>query len=109
MSQKLRQFVDIMQHDPAVDSVVGFTGGRQTNSGFVFIVLKPLAERQVSADQVIARLRPRLTRCPGARLFLQAVQDIRVGGRQCNAQYQFTLLADNPQSSTNGRRSSPRR
>ena len=97
MSQKVRQFVDIIQHDPAVASVVGFTGGRQTNSGFVFIGLKPLAERQVSADQVIGRLRPRLNTVPGARLFLQAVQDIRVGGRQGNAQYQFTLQADSPQ------------
>ena len=97
MSQKVRQFVDIIQHDPAVASVVGFTGGRQTNSGFVFIGLKPLAERQVSADQVIGRLRPRLNAVPGARLFLQAVQDIRAGGRQGNAQYQYTLQAESPQ------------
>ena len=97
MSQKLQRFLAIIQQDPAVASVVGFTGGRQANSGFVFIGLKPLAERQVSADLVIARLRPRLGEVPGARLFLQAVQDIRVGGRQANAQYQFTLQADSPQ------------
>ncbi len=94
MSQKLQSFVSIVQHDPAVDSVVGFTGGRQTNSGFVFVSLKPIAERRISADRVIARLRPQLAQVAGARLFMQAVQDIRVGGIQTNAQYQFTLQAD---------------
>src|SRR5262245_17952256 len=94
MRQKLTQFVSIVQKDPAVDHVVGFTGGGQTNGGFVFVSLKPLAERQVSADQVIARLSRQLTQVPGASLFLQAVQDIRVGGRQSNAQYQYTLHAD---------------
>jgi multidrug efflux pump len=94
MKQKLAQFMGIVQQDPAVDSVVGFTGGRQTNSGFTFIALKPLAERHISADQVIGRLRGKLAVVPGGRLFLQAVQDIRVGGRQSNAQYQFTLQAD---------------
>jgi multidrug efflux pump len=94
MKQKLAQFMSIVQQDPAVDSVVGFTGGRQTNSGFTFIALKPLAQRHISADQVIARLRGKLAVVPGGRLFLQSVQDIRVGGRQSNAQYQFTLQAD---------------
>ncbi|MEK7687024.1 MAG: efflux RND transporter permease subunit [Pseudomonadota bacterium] len=94
MRRKFRQFVGIMRADPAIESVAGFTGGFQTNSGFVFASLKPLAERKESADQVIARLRPRLAQVPGAVLFLQAVQDIRVGGRQANAQYQFTLQAD---------------
>ena len=94
MRQKLTQFVSIVQRDPAVDQVVGFTGGGQTNGGFVFVSLKPLAERKVSADQVIARLSRQLTQVPGASLFLQAVQDIRVGGRQSNAQYQYTLHAD---------------
>ena len=94
MRRKFRQFVEIMRTDPAIESVAGFTGGFQTNSGFVFASLKPLAERKESADQVIARLRPRLAQVPGAVLFLQAVQDIRVGGRQANAQYQFTLQAD---------------
>jgi multidrug efflux pump len=94
MRQKLTQFVSIVQKDPAVDNVVGFTGGGQTNGGFVFVSLKPLAERKVSADQVIARLSRELTQVPGASLFLQAVQDIRVGGRQSNAQYQYTLHAD---------------
>ena len=94
MKQKLAQFMAIVQADPAVDSVVGFTGGRQTNSGFTFIALKPLSSGRPSADQVIARLRGKLAQVPGGRLFLQAVQDIRVGGRQSNAQYQFTLQAD---------------
>ena len=95
MQQKLAQFISIVQKDPAVDSVVGFTGGGQSNSGFVFISLKPLSERNVSADQVIARLRRELAQVPGAALFLQSVQDIRVGGRQSNAEYQYTLQSDN--------------
>ena len=94
MRQKFRQFVAIVRSDPAVESVVGFTGGFQTNSGFMFGSLKPLKERNVSADQVINRLRARLTQVAGATLFLQAVQDIRVGGRQSSSQYQFTLQAD---------------
>ncbi|GLQ76997.1 transport system membrane protein [Mesorhizobium huakuii] len=94
MSQKLSQFAGIVGKDPAVDAAVGFTGGGQTNSGFMFVSLKPLAERKISADQVIARLRPKLAGVPGATLFLQAVQDIRVGGRQSNAQYQYTLQGD---------------
>jgi multidrug efflux pump len=94
MRRKFRQFVEIVRSDPAIESVAGFTGGGQTNSGFIFATLKPRSERDVSADQVIARLRPKLGQVPGAVLFLQAVQDIRVGGRQGNAQYQFTLQAD---------------
>jgi multidrug efflux pump len=94
MQKKLKQFVDIVHSDPAVDTVVAFTGGRQTNSGNLFVALKPLTERSLSADQVIARLRPRLNEVAGARLFLQAVQDIRIGGRASNAQYQFTLQGD---------------
>ena len=95
MRQKLEQFVSILRKDPAVADVVGFTGGGQTNSGFVFMSLKPLAERKLSADQVIARLRRELAPVPGATLFLQAVQDIRIGGRLSNAQYQYTLQSDN--------------
>jgi multidrug efflux pump len=94
MRQKLRQFIKIIREDPAIESVVGFTGGGQTNSGFVFAALKPLSQRKLSVDQVIARLRGKLNQVPGARLFLQAVQDIRVGGRQTNAQYQYTLQGD---------------
>ena len=98
MQQKLTQFVSIIKNDPAVDTVVGFTGGgsggasgRSTNSGNVYISLRPLSERKLSADQVIDRLRPQLAVVPGATLFLQAAQDIRVGGRQGNAEYQYTL------------------
>jgi multidrug efflux pump len=94
MRQKLQEFIAIIRKDPAVDVVVGFTGGGQTNSGSVFISLKPLSERKISADQVIRRLRGQLAQVAGASLFLQAVQDIRVGGRAGNAQYQFTLQAD---------------
>jgi multidrug efflux pump len=94
MRQKLQQFISIIQKDPAVDTVAGFTGGGQTNGGFVFISLKPLSERNISADEVIRRLRGQLAQVAGGRLFLQAVQDIRVGGRAANAQYQFTLQAD---------------
>ena len=94
MRGKLRQFVDVVGQDPAVDAVVGFTGGGQTNGGSVFVSLKPRAERGVSVDQVMARLRGKLARVPGATLFLQAVQDIRVGGRQSNALYQYTLQGD---------------
>jgi multidrug efflux pump len=91
MQQKLTQFVTIIKNDPAVESVVGFTGGGQTNSGFMFVSLRPLDQRKLSADGVIARLRREMAVVPGATLFLQAVQDIRVGGRQSNAQYQYTL------------------
>ena len=94
MRQKLTQFISIVGKDPAVASVVGFTGGGQTNSGFVFVSLKPLAARKLSADGVIARLRRELAVVPGAVLYLQAVQDIRVGGRQSNAAYQYTLQGD---------------
>jgi multidrug efflux pump len=94
MRQKLSEFVAIIQTDPAVDSVTGFTGGGRRNGGFMFISLKPRAERDVSADQVIARLRVKLNKEPGANLFLQPVQDIRTGGRQSDAQYQFTLQGD---------------
>jgi multidrug efflux pump len=99
MSKKLVQFQQIVGADPAVQTVVGFTGGGsqgggQTNSGFVFVSLKPKAQRKLSADEVIARLRPKLNQVAGARLFLQSVQDIRVGGRQSNAQYQYTLQGD---------------
>ena len=102
MEKKLRQFIALLQADPAIDTVVGFTGGGsqgggQTNSGFVFLSLKPKKERQLSADEVIARLRPKLSQVAGARLFLQAVQDIRVGGRQSNAQYQYTLQGNDVQ------------
>jgi len=93
MQQKLAQFVAIIKQDPAVETVVGFTGVGQTNSGFVFASLYPLDERKISADGLIARLRREMAVVPGATMFLQAVQDIRVGGRASNAQYQYTLQA----------------
>jgi len=99
MSKKLTQMMSIVQHDPAVQSVVGFTGSgsggasAQTNTGSMYISLKPLAQRPAMAV-VLARLRRNLARVPGGRLFMQAVQDIRVGGRQSNAQYQYTVLGD---------------
>jgi multidrug efflux pump len=94
MQKKLTQFIAIMQKDPAVASVVGFTGGGQTNSGFVFASLKSRQERNLTADAVIARLSRELGQVPGATLFLRSVQDIQVGGRQSNAQYQFAIQAD---------------
>jgi multidrug efflux pump len=94
MRGKLADFIAIVRSDPAVANVVGFTGGSQTNTGFMFISLKPLAERRISADKVIDRLRPKLARVPGAKLFLQAAQDIRVGGRSSSAEYQYTLQSD---------------
>jgi multidrug efflux pump len=96
--QILQQFVTLVGEDPAVDNVLGFTGGGyggSVNTARMFIALKPLAERQISADQVMARLRGKLARVPGARLFMQAFQDLRVGGRLSGAQYQFTLQGDN--------------
>jgi multidrug efflux pump len=94
MQPKMNEFIAIVRADPAVENVVAFTGGGQRNSGFMFITLKPVAERKISADGVVARLRGRLARVPGANLFMVPVQDIRIGGRQSNAQYQFTLQAD---------------
>jgi multidrug efflux pump len=96
MEPRLKQMIKIVQADPAVASTVGFTGGNGgSNKANIFITLKPLAERKISADLIIARLRPKLAHIPGATLFLQAAQDIRVGGRGGNAQYQYTLQGDN--------------
>jgi multidrug efflux pump len=94
MQRKLISIMDIIRSDPAVDSISGFTGGGRRNSGFMYISLKPIRERKVSADQVMARLRPKLAREAGAMLFLQSVQDIRVGGRSAGAAYQYTLQAE---------------
>jgi multidrug efflux pump len=94
MKKKMTQFVGIVQSDPAVATVTAFTGGGSTNSGFMFVSLKPLAQRGISADDVINRLRRPLNQVAGASLFLQAAQDIRVGGRSSNAQYQYTLQSD---------------
>jgi multidrug efflux pump len=94
MQQRLDRFVALVGKDPAVDHVTGFTGGGQRNNAGIFVSLKPLAERDASSEQVIARLRAKLSKEAGATLFLTSVQDIRIGGRQANAQYQYTLQAD---------------
>ncbi|MBS6435214.1 multidrug efflux RND transporter permease subunit MdtC [Pantoea sp.] len=94
MRQKLQDFMVIVKADPAVESVVGFTGGMRTNSGSMFISLKPLSERSENAQAVIARLRAKLAKEPGASLYLNAVQDLRAGGRESNASYQYSLLSD---------------
>jgi multidrug efflux pump len=94
MERKLRQLQDIVETDPAVASVIGFTGTRALNTANVYVALKPLAQRHLSATQVVQRLRPKLNRVSGARLFLQAVQDLRIGGRQSAAEYQYTLTSE---------------
>jgi multidrug efflux pump len=94
MKKKLEQLQDIVQSDPAVASVIGFTGTRALNNANVYVELKPLAARHLSADQVVQRLRPKLNQVTGARLFLQAVQDLHIGGRQSAAEYQYTLTSD---------------
>jgi multidrug efflux pump len=94
MRQKVADFVEIVRADPAVQNVTAFTGGGQRNSGTMFIQLKPLAERRETSDHVIERLRPQLARQPGARLFLNPVQDVRAGGRQSSGTYQYTLQGD---------------
>jgi multidrug efflux pump len=101
MKDKLVRLMDIVQADPAVQSVAGYTGAgsgggsSQTNTGSVYVLLKPLSVRKISSDDVIARLRTKLSQVAGGRLFLQTVQDIRIGARQSNAEFQFTLQADN--------------
>jgi multidrug efflux pump len=96
MQEKLRQLVNIIRADPAVDTVVGFTGGSRAGGGFMFINLKDASERKgVAGQAVIARLRPQLARITGISLFLNPVQDLRMGGRQSNSTYQYTLKSDN--------------
>lgn len=94
MRGKLAQLMEIVQQDEAVKNVIGFTGGTQRNGGQMFIALKPLNERDVTLEQVVNRLRGKLSRVAGASLFLQGVQDIRIGGRPSNAQFQYAIQAD---------------
>ena len=94
MGEKLSQVVNIVRADPAVDTVVGFTGGSRAGGGFVFVTLKPVSERSVKGLAVIARLRPKLARVAGLQLFLSPVQDFRSGGRQSNSTYQYTLTGE---------------
>jgi hydrophobe/amphiphile efflux-1 (HAE1) family protein len=95
MKGKMNQFVNIVMKDPAVATIVGFAGGNTTyNTGRMFITLKPLSERKISADQVIARLRSKLAVVPGATLYMQSQQDLTTGGRMSQAQYQYTLQGE---------------
>ncbi len=95
MKTKTDELISIVKKDPGVENVLAFVGGNGAqNQGRVFVVLKPLAQRKVSADEVIARLRPKLSHIPGATLYLQSVQDLQIGGRSSNAQYQYTLSGE---------------
>jgi len=94
MQKKFQQFIDIIKADPAVATVGGFAGGQATNQGNVFVTLKPLRERGLSTPDVIDRMRPKLLKVAGARLFLQSGGGIRAGGRQGNGDYQYTVQAD---------------
>ena len=94
MERRIKRFLDVVQQDPAVEYVTGFTGGGQANSGNMFMSLKPMAERKVSSDEVINRLREKLKNEPGARLFMMTQSDVRIGGRQSMSSYQYTLQAD---------------
>ncbi|MGD0304628.1 MAG: multidrug efflux RND transporter permease subunit [Candidatus Acidiferrales bacterium] len=96
MNDLTLKFVQMIKTDPAVEHVGAFTGGGgAVNTGFIYLALKPLNERKITSSQVIDRLRPKLISLPGATVFLQAGQDLRIGGRQSNAQYQYTLQSDN--------------
>ncbi|MFZ1904872.1 MAG: efflux RND transporter permease subunit [Steroidobacteraceae bacterium] len=98
MEKKLQQLQSIVQADRAVASVIGFVGGRALNQANVYVQLKPLAQRRLSADQVVGRLRPKLNQVSGGRLILQAVQDLHIGGRQTAAEYQYTLTSEDTAS-----------
>jgi multidrug efflux pump len=98
MNDSIQQIGNVIRNDPAVANVILFTGGGgATNTGFIYISLKPLGERKANAAQVISRLRPQLNRLPVASAFLQASQDLRIGGRSSNAMYQYTLQSDSVQ------------
>src|SRR6202040_1493654 len=96
MQANTLRFVNLIKSDPAVQNAMAFTGGQgAANSGFVYLALKPLNQRKTTASEIINRLRPKLTSIPGATVFLQAGQDLRIGGRQSNAQFQYTIQSDN--------------
>ncbi|HVO64065.1 MAG TPA: multidrug efflux RND transporter permease subunit [Terriglobales bacterium] len=102
MKRKMSQFVNLVIQDPAVQTIVGFAGGNTAyNNGRMFITLKPLSERKITADQVIGRLRRKLAVVPGATLYMQSAQDLTIGGRQSQAQYQYTLQGENLQDLNN--------
>ena len=102
MNDSIRQIGAVIKNDPAVANVIAFTGGNgATNTGSLYVALKPLAARNsVSATRIINRLRPQLNRLPVASAFLQAVQDLKIGGRSSNAMYQYTSQSDNMQDLT---------
>ena len=98
MNDSIQKIVSVIKSDPGVDNLIAFTGGGgATNGGFVYISLKPLSERKVSASDIINRLRPKLNKLPIASAFLQAAQDLRIGGRGGSASYQYTIQSDNVQ------------
>jgi len=98
MQVATKRIVDVVRTDPAVQNVMAFTGGNgASNSGFIYLGLKPLEQRKVTANQVIDGLRPKLLAVPGANTFLQAGQDLRIGGRMSSAQFQYTIQSDNLQ------------
>jgi multidrug efflux pump len=95
MQTAVKQIANVIKSDPGVENVIAFTGGRGTsNGGFVYISLKPLSERKVSASAIVDRLRPKLQQVTTAQTFMMAAQDLHIGGRQSNTQYQYTLQAD---------------
>ena len=95
MQSAAARFVNLIKNDPAVENIIAFTGGGgAANGGFIYMALKPLAERRIGAGQIINRLRPKLASVPGASVFVQAGQDLRIGGRSSNAQYQYTIQSD---------------
>ncbi len=101
MNKLTLEFVNMIKKDPAIDHVIAFTGGGSaTNGGFIYISLKSLEERKISSSQILDRLRPKLTSLPGASVFLQAGQDVRIGGRPSSAQFQYTIQSENVQDLT---------
>ena len=94
MQDKLKQYLAILAKDPASKDVTGYVGGGAENTGTLRVELKPLEERKLNADQIIARLRPKLAVVPGASLFLMSTQDVKMGARSSSSQYQYTLQGD---------------
>jgi len=94
MEKKLSQYINIIRADPAVETVVGYTGGKQSNSGSIYVMLKSLSERKKNATQVVARLRKKIDNVPGATLILKPMQDIKVGGRRSRSSYEYTIQGD---------------
>jgi multidrug efflux pump len=95
MNDSIQKIEAVIQHDPAVDNVIAFTGGGgATNTGNIFIALKPLNVRKIGAPAIINRIRPQLTRLPVASAFMQPSQDLRIGGRSSAALYQYTIQSD---------------